>query len=249
MKEIEYPCSKCTYIATDAVDIIQHKKSQHQSNSSDEEELEEEEEEEVKGEEEEEGEYDEEADDLDDESEEEASEEHGDTICNNLPQETSKSKVSALVPNEYVQVESSDYSSQEPFKKLKLDVANEEIIETSQTSNLVKDNRSFTCSECDFLTTTSSLLNLHVRMRHCGGIKQRKPTHASPPPVADTRQVSTERTRFPCKDCGLTFTTYGNMNQHMMSKHLGVRYPCDMCSYSATRTTDLRRHKRAKHMF
>ena len=120
----------------------------------------------------------------------------------------------------------------------------------------------FNCKDCDFVTTTSALLGLHIKMKHAGLKSLKLPRasllkckeciyEASSPSNFKWHQETSHSggTRFPCIECDLSFTTYGNLNQHMKSKHIGVRYPCDQCTYSATRTTDLRRHKKAKHTY
>lgn len=76
---------------------------------------------------------------------------------------------------------------------------------------------SLTCQDCNFMTSSRSLLEIHSR-RHTG-IKP-----------------------YVCPDCGKAFPQSSGLNIHM-KRHRGQRdYPCDYCEYRAYTKVDKLRH-------
>ena len=84
------------------------------------------------------------------------------------------------------------------------------------------EKRFYICVLCDYSTTCSSNLKVHMNGVH-GGI------------------------RYPCDQCDYSAKTSDTLKTHKKSIHKGIRYQCDKCDYAATRHGNLKVHKNGVH--
>lgn len=96
------------------------------------------------------------------------------------------------------------------------------------------------CSVVAFGFSTNKDREKHIRQYH--------PDETSESRFIQMPRELVEDARFPCPDCGQTFTRKANRDAHVRS-HYGERpYVCDVCPNKAfTRSNDLRRHVRDIH--
>ena len=53
--------------------------------------------------------------------------------------------------------------------------------------------------------------------------------------------------RFECSECDSTFSAFGSLERHQISKHEGIIYPCDQCNYKASYENNLKHHQDTIH--
>ncbi|KAI0914790.1 hypothetical protein F4823DRAFT_192149 [Ustulina deusta] len=95
------------------------------------------------------------------------------------------------------------------------------------------------CSVVVFGFSTNKDLDKHIRLYH--------PDDTSPATFRQEPREFVEEARFPCPDCGRTFTRKANRDAHVRSKYGERPYACDVCPRAFTRSNDLRRHVRDIH--
>ena len=89
-------------------------------------------------------------------------------------------------------------------------------------SSRQKENKSYTCDQCNISFTRSANLRMHKEAKHQG-------------------------IRYSCSQCEFLASERSQLRKHVKVKHEGVRYPCDKCDYKATRKQHLKQHKESKH--
>ena len=87
---------------------------------------------------------------------------------------------------------------------------------------IAKNDRNFSCDECDAIFSKTGNLNRHVQSKHAG-------------------------LRYPCTKCDYQATTQQHLDNHTNSKHIGVKYPCTKCDYKATQKSSLKKHYDSIH--
>ncbi|PAA83993.1 hypothetical protein BOX15_Mlig018582g2 [Macrostomum lignano] len=87
------------------------------------------------------------------------------------------------------------------------------------------------CPQCGVRLACKALLKGHLNSAHCSNSS----TEAGP---------STPRHSCPYVGCGKAYTLARNLQQHIRSRHLGVRFPCPRpgCSYSLCTQQKLKLH-------
>jgi len=89
--------------------------------------------------------------------------------------------------------------------------------------NFLSFEGKFSCSKCEFLTSTKAHLKRHDEMKHQG-------------------------IKYPCEGCDFKASTKDNLKRHSQSKHEGAIFYCNECEFKASVKANLRRHKLRMHI-
>ncbi|KAI8635201.1 hypothetical protein F5Y19DRAFT_469075 [Xylariaceae sp. FL1651] len=115
----------------------------------------------------------------------------------------------------------------------------------AREAHLRRHDRPYRCpvAECSVVTfgfSTNKDKEKHIRTYH--------PSESSQATFIQLPREFVEDAKFPCSECGQTFTRKANRDAHIRS-HFGQRpYACTTCDRAFTRANDLRRHDKQRHV-
>ena len=120
----------------------------------------------------------------------------------------------------------------------------------------------YSCDFCSYKATTQNRLTKHILSKHefeitAEGVitmhrkkfecKQCQKTYFSIQTLNDHIQTKHKGIKYTCDQCDNQFTHKTSLNMHIQSKHDGIKYACDQCDYEASRQDTLTRHVKSEH--
>ena len=120
----------------------------------------------------------------------------------------------------------------------------------------------YSCDSCSYKATTQNRLTKHILSKHefeitAEGVitmhrkkfecKQCQKTYFSIQTLNDHIQTKHKGIKYTCDQCDNQFTHKNSLNMHIQSKHNGIKYACDQCDYEASRQDTLTRHVKSEH--
>ncbi len=127
----------------------------------------------------------------------------------------------------------------------------EENRKKSKTLDLNRQERKFSCPECDETFVSSFYLRTHQQKIHDGQAYECKVCHKSFSNFYKRnrhyKQVHSEK-KLQCPFCDKTFALHNKLNSHLQDSHKRDSYPCGLCGESFSDCRSQTRHYKDVHV-